>query len=157
MRTLYLISLVLLAVACRPETPESQEVLSQYDRYGSELTPEGAVPAAVVADDVATYAEEPVKVEGRARSVCTTKGCWVSLEAGPDRAIRVHVPRDYAGAYRFTLPDTIRGQRVIARGELQETALSEQELAHMRQDAGDSTFTPTPLRLLADAVLVHRP
>lgn len=156
MRTLALLTLILLAAACRPETPEAQDVLAQYDAYGATLTPEGALPAAAVAADVESYLDAPVKIEAPARSVCQKAGCWVSLSAGEGETIRVHVPRDSSGTYRFTLPDSVRGQTVIAHGTLQQKPLSDEALAHMRADAGDSTYTPTDLHLLADAVLVHR-
>lgn len=159
----------LLLAACQTDTPRDVSTEALYDTYGaSDATPEGAMPVQAVVAEHAQYVDQPVKLEGMATSVCQRMGCWLMLEAGEGQHVRVHVARDEAGDYRFTLPETVVGQRVIVQGHLFEHELSADEQAHYAEDAGaerdpeatpDTTSEAEPLpelRVTATAVLVEK-
>lgn len=159
----------LLLAACQTDTPRDVSTDALYDTYGaSDATPEGAMPVQAVAAEHAQYVDQPVKLEGMATSVCQRMGCWLMLDAGEGQHVRVHVDRDDDGDYRFTLPETVVGQRVIVQGHLFEHQLSADEQAHYTEDAGaesdaDATPDTTPeaaprpeLRVTATAVLVEK-
>ncbi len=159
----------LLLAACQTDTPRDVSTDALYDTYGaSDATPEGAMPVQAVVAERAQYVDQPVKLEGMATSVCQRMGCWLMLDAGDGQHVRVHVDRDDDGDYRFTLPETVVGQRVIVQGHLFEHELSADEQAHYAEDAGveteaDATLDPAPdaaprpeLRVTATAVLVEK-
>ena len=164
-----LAGLLLILTACQTEPPRDVSTDALYDTYGaSDATPEGAMPVQAMVAEHAQYVDQPVKLEGMATSVCQRMGCWLMLDAGEGQHVRVHVDRDDEGDYRFTLPETVVGQRVIVQGHLFEHELSADEQAHYAEDAGvesDADAAPdTPpeaaprpeLRVTATAVLVEK-
>jgi hypothetical protein len=158
----------LLLAACQTDTPRDVSTDALYDTYGaSDATPEGAMPVRAVVAEHAQYVDQPVKLEGMATSVCQRMGCWLMLDAGDGQHVRVHVDRDDEGDYRFTLPETVVGQRVIVQGRLFEHELSADEQAHYAEDAGAEGDAEAPrdtpeaaprpeLRVTATAVLVEK-
>jgi len=160
----YLPLVVLAAVwlsACQADAPRDVDTQALYDVYGAaDTTPEGALPVEAVLAEPDVYLDQRVKLEGMSTAVCQRMGCWLLLDAGDGRQVRVHVDRDDEGDYRFTLPETLVGQRVIVQGTLFEHALSAEEQAHYAEDAGDDAdaeASPRPeLRVTATAVLVEK-
>lgn len=163
----------LLLAACQMDLPRDVSTDALYDTYGAaDATPEGAMPVQAVVAEPARYVDRPVKLEGMATSVCQRMGCWLMLDAGEGQHVRVHVDRDDAGDYRFTLPQAVVGQRVVVQGRLFEHELSADAQAHYAEDAGaeavpdadavaarDTSAAPASrqeLRVTATAVLVEK-
>jgi hypothetical protein len=85
---------------------------------------------AVLASGVPTT---PVKVTGTVGKVCQKKGCWMVISDG-DVTARVLVA-DHA----FAIPMDGEGKAAIVEGTLEVKALTEANVAHLKQD-GDSTI-----------------
>lgn len=126
-----------------------------YAAYGASVAAGEAVPVEALAAQPEAYLSETVTVAGAARSVCQKKGCWVVLGAAP-AVVRVHVPRTEEG-YDFTLPMTLAGERIVAKGVLTEKTLAAETQDHYAQEAGDTSRAAAPateLQLAARGVLV---
>jgi hypothetical protein len=96
-----------------------------------------------------------VKFASNIKSVCTSKGCWMRLDAGKEEEIMVKF-KDYG----FFMPLDAKGD-VIVNGKafVQETSVD--ELKHYAEDAGKSkeeiakiTEPKKTLSFVADGVLL---
>ncbi len=104
--------------ACSSEAPQDVDTQALYDQYGAEATAEGALPVEAVLAEEELYVGETVKLEGTVREVCQHRGCWLTLDTGTEREVRIDVLRDEDGEYKFTVPNDISGQRVVVSGML---------------------------------------
>lgn len=126
-------------VACQPEPGEIEPSRIAYEGYGLDITPEGAVPIQAVAAEADAYTDRNIKVEGTIVKVCQKKGCWLTLDAGADQTpIRVNVDKEEDGAYKFTFPKDIDGQRVVIEGYFEKKTISVDMLRHLAEDDGAS-------------------
>lgn len=138
-RFLFIVLLAVGVVACQPEPGEIQPSRIPYDGYGLEITPEGAMPIQAIAAEADDYIERSIKVEGTILKVCQKKGCWLTLDVGSNKTpIRVNVAKDDAGAYKFTFPKDIDGQRVVIEGYFEKTTMSVDMRRHLAEDSGAS-------------------
>ncbi|QXD15600.1 DUF4920 domain-containing protein [Rhodocaloribacter litoris] len=165
MRTILPILLLVCLAACGAEKPAGVDPLAGYAVYGEAFQPEDAVPVEAVLAERAHYAGRAVKVEGRVAEVCRAAGCWLTLQAEGEN-IRIHVPRDEAGAYVFTVPTDLSGKRVVVYGELAAHEVTKAMHDHYEEDAGhapqegeehDAGAAPhTELQMIARGVLVEK-
>jgi hypothetical protein len=134
--TLLLAAFALLA-ACRPEAPpESPAAPDNYDVFGETISAEGAVPVRTVVDAAEQYDGQTVKLEGTVYEVCQMAGCWLSVDAGDGRYVRVAVPRNDDGSYVFTVPTDISGRHAVVEGALAAVTLDAETREHLAEDAG---------------------
>lgn len=169
--TLFVAGLLVLPVllgACTREAPEPSAPAATYDTFGAAIEPQDAVPVQAVVAEPEPYLGQTVKIEGVAREVCQMAGCWLTLDAGDGRYVRVNVARKDDGGYAFTVPKDISGRRVVVVGTLALETLSPETAAHLAEDgrpAGDTTATPPSdtaagpvdeFQLTASGVLVEK-
>ena len=142
-RTLVLVSLTLVAAvilgACRSEPSAtdpsdfSAEVqTSKVQTFGEEVPTDEAVPVKTLADNPAAHDGRTVTLSGRITQVCQKKGCWLALDAGDARPVRVLVPRTDEG-YGFTVPTDASGEAVVT-GTLSVNALDDATRDHYESD-----------------------
>lgn len=127
--------------------------------YGAEVDAAQALPAEAVLADAERYAGQPVTVEGRVVEVCQKKGCWLTLDAGEGRGIRILTARTPEGDYVYTVPKDLSGQRAVVHGTLKAETMSADEQRHLAEDAGEDvsarTFEDrTVLQIMAAGVRV---
>jgi hypothetical protein len=97
------------------------------------------------------YIDTAVKVEARISEVCQKKGCFMIAVSG-DNTIRISF-EDYA----FFVPTDTGGKTVTLTGRVIERTLTEDEAAHLREDAGsDVVQAGRAYELVADAVRVPK-
>ena len=166
--TLSLFMAVFALAACQSEAPQAYDTADTYDLFGETLTPEGAVPVQAVVAEPATYLDQAFKVEGTVAEVCQEAGCWLTLQTDTGTNIRIHVARDDAGAYAFTMPKDISGRRVVVQGTLTETTLSEEMAEHYEEDGAmaehhdedaghdEDAASRAELQMTASGVLVEK-
>jgi hypothetical protein len=139
MRLLALLPLLLLA-ACQSDQTGLPDAVPHHQTVGEAVEAGGAVPVAAVIAEPDAYAGGQVTVEGEASEVCTKMGCWAvmrtDLADGTSGHIRLNVPRDSSGAYLWTLPTDLAGERIVASGYLDRAVLSEDDARHLAEDAG---------------------
>ena len=83
------------------------------ETYGEAVDAKQAVPVQAVVGSAPEYDGTDVTVQGRISEVCAKKGCWLSMDAGTARPVRVLVPRTEEG-YGFTVPTDASGEAVVS-------------------------------------------
>ena len=101
--------------------------------YGAKTTRDGAVPASSLPSKMKGLDSLEVKVTGVVTSVCQMKGCWLQLNIGEGKMMRVRF-KDYA----FFVPKNISGKTVVLDGYAYNSTTSVAQLRHYAQDAGKS-------------------
>ena len=101
--------------------------------YGDKTTADGAVPASSIASKMKGLDSLAVKVIGTATSVCQKKGCWLQVDIGEGKTMRVRF-KDYG----FFVPKDISGKTVVLDGYAYNSTTSVAQLRHFAQDAGKS-------------------
>ncbi|MEO6325199.1 MAG: DUF4920 domain-containing protein [Thermoanaerobaculia bacterium] len=96
-------------------------------RFGKPLTAESTATAVTIAQLVAapdTYAGKTIRTEGRVATVCTQKGCWMTLgESG--KPIRVTFEN-----YGFFVPKNSAGTMATLEGVFKVQSLPEATAKH---------------------------
>lgn len=101
--------------------------------YGEKITAEGAIPASSLASKIKGNDTLAVKVSGTITEVCKNKGCWMMIDIGQGKTMRVTF-KDYA----FFVPPDISGKTVVLDGYAYHQITSVEQLRHYAEDAGKS-------------------
>ncbi|MBY0577185.1 MAG: DUF4920 domain-containing protein [Gallionellaceae bacterium] len=101
--------------------------------YGDKATADGAIPASSIAAKMKGLDSLEVKVIGTVVNVCQKQGCWLQVDIGDGKMMRVRF-KDHA----FFVPKNISGKTVVLDGYVYSSATSVAELRHYAQDAGKS-------------------
>lgn len=101
--------------------------------FGEKTTADGAIPASSLASKMKGVESLAVKVTGTVAGVCQKKGCWMQLDIGEGKTMRVRF-KDYA----FFVPKNISGKTVVLDGYAYNSTTSVAQLRHYAQDAGKS-------------------
>jgi len=125
----------LLVSGCQKtaQEPKTHDKQVTYDTFGAAITEEHALPLSEIMAQPEAYIDKPVKVKAKVVDVCQMKGCWMALDAGEGRTIRVTF-KDYG----FFVPKDIHGREVVLQGTLVKKTMSVEELRHLAEDAGKS-------------------
>jgi hypothetical protein len=121
--------LLALVYSCSNET--APKATAQY--FGDSITPDGAIPVAQIVSKMAGTDSMPLKVEGKIQAVCQTKGCWMELDLGNQKSMRVKF-KDYG----FFVPKDCSGKNVVLDGFARVDTTSVAELRHYAEDDGKS-------------------
>lgn len=101
--------------------------------YGDKATADGAIPASSLAAKMKGIDSLAVKITGTVTGVCQMKGCWLQIDIGEGKTMRVKF-KDYA----FFVPKDLSGKKVVLDGHAYNSTTSVDELRHYAQDAGKS-------------------
>ena len=101
--------------------------------YGAKTTADGAIPASSIAEKMKGLDSLAVKVTGTVTDVCQKKGCWLMVDIGGGKMMRVKL-KDHA----FSVPKNISGKTVVLDGRAYNSTTSVAQLRHYAQDAGKS-------------------
>ena len=101
--------------------------------FGEKITANGAFPASSLASRMNGADSLAIKVIGTVTGVCQKKGCWIQLDIGEGKMMRVKF-KDYA----FFVPKDLSGKTVILEGHAYNSITSVAHLRHYAQDAGKS-------------------
>jgi hypothetical protein len=101
--------------------------------YGDKTTVDGAIPASLVASKMKGLDSLEIKITGTVTSVCQNKGCWLQVDIGEGKTMRVRF-KDYG----FFVPKDISGKTVVLDGYVHHDTTSVAQLRHFAQDAGKS-------------------
>jgi hypothetical protein len=156
-----IITLVAFAVCCTNvqasdagviRLSEPVAVTEDAEIFGAALN-EDASPTALgsILDSPADFVGSAVRVEAQISQVCQRKGCFMIATSGED-AIRISF-KDYA----FFVPTDTGGKTVTFTGTVIARELTEEQAAHLREDAGSDAIKAGPVyEIVADAVSVPR-
>lgn len=101
--------------------------------YGEKTTAGGAIPASSIAEKMKGHDSLEIKIIGKAIDVCQQKGCWLQVDIGEGKTMRVRF-KDYG----FFVPKDISGKTVVLDGYARNSTTSVAQLRHYAQDAGKS-------------------
>lgn len=112
----------------------------------------GELPAKLGTADSLTN----MKVRGPIKACCQNKGCWLTMELGEGKEMRVRF-RDYA----FFVPKNSAGNEVVVEGTAYREMISVEDQRHYAKDHGDSeaeiakiTEPVEEITFMADGALV---
>jgi len=161
---LLLAALLPLAACDRPTADPALEADAHADDpgrieftgYGDSVAERGdTISPADLAADPARYDGQRVRVEGTIVQVCQQKGCWMTLQNGTDEPVRVHVQKDDAGEYRWTLPMDLGPQRAIVEGTAEARTVDVDEQRHYAEDAGRPQEEIDAITIPQQTVVIH--
>lgn len=109
--------------------PASQDAR---ETYGETVMAERVLPVRTLLDSARALEGQEVVVKGRIAHVCQKKGCWLAMDAGDARPVRVLVPRTEEG-YGFTVPKDASGEAVVS-GTLSVNLLDNATRDHYESD-----------------------
>ncbi|RNC86762.1 MAG: DUF4920 domain-containing protein [Winogradskyella sp.] len=144
-RIFSLLLITLMVVSCKnePKTNYESEVEQTkddvteiaYASFGKEIIDDDALSTDRM---LAHYSTMKVgdtlnaKMKGKITDVCSKKGCWMKLDMGNDKTVRVTF-KDYG----FFVPTDASGE-VVINGKAFVKEISVDELKHYAEDAGES-------------------
>jgi hypothetical protein len=127
----------LLLSACGNHQEEPKTEASTIDTalmyFGDSITTEGAVAADQLMTQIAGKDSMQVKLTGTIAEVCQKKGCWMNINIGNDKSMKVRF-KDYA----FFMPKDAAGKTVFVEGWAYNDTIPVNELQHYAEDAGQS-------------------
>lgn len=162
------IAVSLAVISCKQESKEEIKTevevadASQYESFGAEISPEGAISSEEMLkkyDEMAVGDSVQVAFKGKVNSVCQAKGCWMKLDLGqPEKESFVKF-KDY----KFFVPMDAAEADAIIKGWAYKNETSVDELKHYAKDAGKSeeeialiTEPRLEYTFMADGVLLKK-
>jgi hypothetical protein len=101
--------------------------------YGEKTTAAGAIPASSITSKMKGLDSIKIKIKGIVASVCQRRGCWLQIDIGEGKTMRVRF-KDYG----FFVPKDLSGKTVVLDGYAYNNITSVAQLRHYAQDAGKS-------------------
>lgn len=166
MKKLIPIVLFTLLIACQPkaventvtdqEAPVSIEEAS-FGVFGGDLTESEVVGLSDALADLGE-GEIAIKTTGSIEKVCQSKGCWMVINDGQAKEVRVTF-KDYG----FFVPKNAMGNTATVEGILKKEVTSVEDLRHFAKDEGKSvaeieeiTEPEESYSFIADAVVIEK-
>jgi len=117
--------------ACAQNTPPNGDG----KHFGAKITADQAVDYDDVMAKMAFSDSVAMKVTGKVKEVCQTKGCWMTLVSDQPGYPEMRVTfKDYA----FFMPKDLSGKRVVVDGFARVETTSVEVLRHYAEDAKKS-------------------
>lgn len=110
-----------------------QEYQKETGSFGKNISKEGAVSAKLLPQKIGSDGTIDIKLQGTINEVCQAKGCWMTIDLGDGKQLRVKF-KDYG----FFVPKNSAGKTAIMQGVAQKETISVDELKHLAKDAGKS-------------------
>ena len=110
---------------------EPVEETDTYETFGSPLPEQPvAISLGTLLDNGPQYLDQAVVVQTRVARVCQAKGCFFIAQEG------AHAARVSFKDYSFFVPSDISGRTVTLAGSLIRREVTEEQAAHLNDDAG---------------------
>ncbi len=123
-----------MTLSCtQKEAEQAETVVENLEIYGDTITADGAVPVNTLASLMGDATEKDLKLEATIEEVCQKKGCWMKVDLGDGKTMRVTF-KDYA----FFVPKDAAGRKVVLDGVAMVEETSVESLRHFAEDAGKS-------------------
>lgn len=116
-----------------PKTESANTLDTSYMYFGDTITNIGAINASELTNLMHIQDSLKVKLTANIEEVCQNKGCWMNINLGTDKSMKVKF-KDYA----FFVPKDSKGKEVIMEGIAFRDTISVDELRHYAEDAGKS-------------------
>lgn len=118
---------------------------------GKDFKVKNVVPAEELSDMVSANSSKEVTVKGKINSCCQKKGCWMNMDIGDGKEMKVTF-KDYG----FFVPKDCSGKTATMKGVASYETISVDVLKHYAEDAGKSqeeidAITEPELQLVFEA------
>jgi len=138
---IYIFLIFISLHSCKPKIREGQPpvkvVTTAYETYGAPLDAQSVGSMNDLVTSLSTMRQTDTlfaKVEGTIKEVCSSKGCWMTLDTGSKKEVMVRF-KDYG----FFMPLDAQGT-VIINGKAYVSETSVDDLKHYAEDAGASAL-----------------
>lgn len=126
------------------------------DTYGAKIDDKNAVAVKEIPSLFKGKDTIPVKVTGKVLDVCSSKGCWLTMQVNDSTKAFVKMK-----GYAFFVPSALSGKNIVLDGIAFTKTTSVAELKHYAEDGKKSqkeidaiTAPKQEIRLLANGILV---
>lgn len=121
-------------IACNSTTDKNKET-AYFGRYGdTTITEEGAINTKQLLEKLKGVDSVEAKVEAVINACCQKKGCWMTVDLGDGKEMRVKF-LDYG----FFVPFNSAGHSAIIQGKAYTETVSVAELKHLAKDEENKT------------------
>lgn len=128
-----LIALALFASCTNSQKSEVIENVKGTAVFGDSIKNDQVIEIASLEQEMANQEKKDVKVKGMVKEVCQSKGCWMLLDLGDGKDIRVTF-KDY----KLFMPKDLAGKEVVLDGFAYTDTTTIETLKHYAEDAGKS-------------------
>ena len=115
------------------QVDESAQTKFPLNYYGEKITEEGAIHAESLTTALGEDDSMNVKVKGKIVSTCKKKGCWMKIDIGDGKTMRVTF-KDYG----FFVPKGVSDKETVFEGKVKKTMTDVETLKHYAEDEGKS-------------------
>ncbi|MCS6819350.1 MAG: DUF4920 domain-containing protein [Chitinophagales bacterium] len=130
----YLFACCLVAVFLHADAMvPKQKKKNKTQYFGEKITKDNAIDAKELPALMEGKEKENFKIKGKISEVCQVKGCWLTVDMGNGKSMRMTF-KDYG----FFVPKDAGGKTFYAEGEARYKTISVEMLRHYAEDAGKS-------------------
>jgi hypothetical protein len=141
MKRLFFIGAAAMLFACGGAEKPAEEVVEEEveevtiieNKFGDEITDEGALTTVEFIEQFNAEDSSEVKLTAYIEEVCAKKGCWMVLELDEEKTMRVRF-KDYG----FFVPKDAAGKLATVQGVARMDTTDVATLKHYAEDAGES-------------------
>lgn len=101
--------------------------------YGDSVKNDQVIELASLPKEMADSSKREIKIKGIVKEVCQSKGCWMLMDLGEGKDIRITF-KDY----KIFMPKDLAGKEVVLDGFAYTDTTSIETLKHYAKDAGKS-------------------
>ena len=101
--------------------------------YGDSVKNDQVIELANLPKEMVDENKKDIKIKGKVKEVCQSKGCWMLMDLGAGKDIRVTF-KDY----KIFMPKDLAGKEVVLDGFAYTDTTSIETLKHYAKDAGKS-------------------
>lgn len=109
----------------------SEEAPPSVGGFGDAISEDGAIEASLISEQIGVSDSFPAKLTGTITDVCQKKGCWMMVDIGNGKSMRVTF-RDYG----FFVPKDCTGKTAIVEGYAYHDTVSIETLRHFAEESG---------------------
>lgn len=131
MKKLFISVIALAFFASCTNTPKAIENVKGVAVFGDSIKNDQVIELASLEKEMADQAKKDIKVKGIVKEVCQNKGCWMIMDLGDGKDIRVTF-KDY----KIFMPKDLAGKEVVLDGFAYTDTTSIETLKHYAEDAG---------------------
>lgn len=131
MKKLFISVIALAFFASCTNTPKAIENVKGVAVFGDSIKNDQVIELASLEKEMADQAKKNIKVKGIVKEVCQNKGCWMIMDLGDGKDIRVTF-KDY----KIFMPKDLAGKEVVLDGFAYTDTTSIETLKHYAEDAG---------------------
>lgn len=133
MKTFFIAILAFINVVAFASDGNKSAKKAKAQTFGEKISKSKAIDAKELPSLMEGKEKESFKITGKINEVCQVKGCWLTVDLGDGKQMRMTF-KDYG----FFVPKDAPGKTFYAQGEAKVKTTSVDMLRHYAEDAGKS-------------------